>query len=61
MKTRIIVGVVGLALLLIVVLALPAVATAILVAAMAALAVYELLIVTGLVKHVRIFAYRLPR
>lgn len=57
MKTRIIVGVVGLALLLIVVLALPAVATAILVAAMAALAVYELLIVTGLVKHVRIFAY----
>lgn len=57
MKTRIIVGVVGLVLLLAVVLALPSVGTAILVAAMSVLAVYELLIGTGLVRHVRIFAY----
>lgn len=57
MKTRMIVGVVGLVLLLVVVLALPSIGTAILTAAMAAVAVYELLIVTGLVKHVRIFAY----
>ena len=57
MKTRIIVGVIGLVLLLAVVLALPSVGTAILVAAMSVLAVYELLIGTGLVKHVRIFVY----
>ena len=57
MKTRIIVGLSGLALLLVVVLVLPAMATAILVAAMSVVAVYELLIGTGLLKHVRIFAY----
>ena len=57
MKTRIIVAAIGLPLLLAVVLVLPPVATAILVAAMSVIAVYELLIGTGLVKHVRIFAY----
>ena len=57
MKTRILVAAVGLPLLLIVVLALPPVATAILVAAMAVIAVYELLIRTELLKHVRIFIY----
>ena len=57
MKTRILVAAVGLPLLLVVVLVLPAVATAILVAAMSIVAVYELLIGAGFCKHVRIFAY----
>ena len=57
MKTRILVALIGLPLLLAVVLALPSAATAILVAAMCILAVYELMIGTGLVKHPRIFAY----
>ena len=57
MKTRILVAAVGLPLLLLIVLVLPTVATAILVAAMCVLAVYELLINAGFCKHVRIFAY----
>ena len=57
MKTRILVAAVGLPLLLVVVLALPAAATAVLVAAMCVLAVYELLDGAGFCKHVRIFAY----
>lgn len=57
MKTRVLVAAIGLPLLLLVVLVLPSVATAILVAAMSIVAVYELLIVTGFVRHVRIFAY----
>ena len=57
MKTRILVALIGLPLLLAVVLALPSAATAILVAAMCILAVYELMIGTGLVKPPRIFAY----
>ena len=57
MKTRILVAAVGLPLLLVVVLALPAAATAVLVAAMCVLAVYELLDGAGYCKHVRIFAY----
>ncbi len=57
MKTRIIVAAIGLPLLLLVVLALPAVATAILVALMCVLAVYELLMGAGLCRNVRIFAF----
>ena len=57
MKTRILVAAVGLPLLLLVVLVLPSIATALLVAAMSVLAVYELLIGAGFCKHVRIFAY----
>lgn len=57
MKTRILVAAAGLPLLLAVVLILPSVATAILVAAMCILAVHELLIGAGFCKHVRIFAY----
>ena len=57
MKTRILVAAIGLPLLLLVVLVLPSVATAILVAAMSIVAVYELLIGAGFCKHVRIFAY----
>lgn len=57
MKTRILVAAAGLPLLLVVVLALPSVATAILVAAMCILAVHELLVGAGFCKHVRIFAY----
>ena len=57
MKTRILVAAVGLPLLLLIVLALPSAGTAILVAAMCILAVYELLIGAGFCKHVRIFAY----
>jgi phosphatidate cytidylyltransferase len=57
MKTRIIVAAIGLPLLLLVVLVLPSVGTALLVAAMAVLAVYELFIGAGFCKHVRIFAY----
>lgn len=57
MKTRVIVAAVLLPLLLIVVLVLPTVATAILLAAMGALAVWELLYATGLVRHMRLIAY----
>ena len=57
MKTRILVAAIGLPLLLVVVLVLPSVATAILVAAMCILAAYELMIGAGYVKHVRLFAY----
>ena len=57
MKTRILVAAIGLPLLLIVVLVLPSVATAILVAAMSVVAVYELMVRCSLVRHVRIFAY----
>lgn len=51
MKTRIIVAAIGLPLLLVVLLALPPIATAILIAAMSVLAVYELLYQTGLVRN----------
>ena len=57
MKTRILVAAVGLPLLLVVVLVLPSVATAILVAAMSILAAYELLIGAGFCKHLRIVVY----
>ena len=57
MKTRILVAVIGLPLLLLIVLVLPPVGTAILVAAMSILAVYELLIGAGFCKHPRIFIY----
>ena len=57
MKTRILVAAVGLPLLLVVVLALPSVATTVLVAALCVLAVYELLIGAGFCKHTRIFLY----
>ena len=56
MKTRILVAAVGLPLLLVVLLVLPAIATGILVAAMSVLAVYELLSCTGLVKDIRLMA-----
>ena len=51
MKTRIIVASVGLPLLLVVLLALPPVATGILVGAMSVIAVYELLYQTGLARN----------
>ena len=51
MKTRILVAAVGLPLLLLVLLVLPEVVTAILIAAMSVVAVYELLHQTGLVKN----------
>lgn len=57
MKTRVIVAVALLPLLLIVVLALPPVWTAVLVAAMSVVAVWELLHETGLVSHGRLIAY----
>ena len=57
MKTRILVAAIALPLLLVVVLVLPSVGTAILVAAMSILAAYELMIGAGSVKHIRIFAY----
>ncbi|MBR7009593.1 MAG: phosphatidate cytidylyltransferase [Oscillospiraceae bacterium] len=57
MKTRILVALIGLPLLLAVVLLLPSAATAILVAAMCILAVHELLRGAGFCDHVRIFAY----
>ena len=52
MKSRIIVTIVGLPLLLVVLLALPGWGTALLVSAMSVVAVYELLWRTGLVKHI---------
>lgn len=54
MKTRILVAVVGLPLLLIVLLALPPIATALLIAAMSVVAVYEILWRTGLVRDIRL-------
>jgi len=57
MKTRVITAVVLLPLLLLVVLAAPKIFTAILFAAMAAVAAYELLSGTGLVKHPRLWIY----
>ncbi len=57
MKTRVIAAVVLLPLLLLVVLALPKVFTAIVFGAAGALAAYELLFATGLVKERRLLAY----
>ena len=57
MKTRIIAAVALLPLLLLVVLAAPKIFTAILFGAMAAIAAYELLNGTGLVKHIRLCVY----
>ena len=57
MKTRIIAAVALLPLLLLIVLAAPKVFTAILFGAMAAVAAYELLTGTGLVKHLRLNIY----
>lgn len=51
MKTRILVAAIGLPLLLVVLLVLPPVATALLVAAMSVIAVYELLFQTGLARN----------
>lgn len=56
MKTRVVVSAVGIPLLLIVLLALPSMATALLVAAMAVVAAYELLWRTGLVKNILLIA-----
>ena len=56
MKTRIIVAAVGLPLLLVVLLVLPTVATGILIVAMCVVAVYELLLRTGLVRDIRLVA-----
>ena len=57
MKTRVIAAAVLLPLLLIIVLILPKIFTAILFGAMAALAAYELLHGTALVRHARLIAY----
>lgn len=57
MKTRILASVILLPLLLLVVLAAPKIYTAILFALMAAIAAYELLNGTGLVKHPRLCLY----
>lgn len=57
MKTRVIAGVVLLPLLLLVVLAAPKVVTAVLFGAMSAIAAYELLTGTGLVKSLRLNIY----
>ena len=57
MKTRIIAAVALLPLLLAVVLAAPKIFTAILFGVMAAIAAYELLTGTGLVKHMRLNIY----
>ena len=57
MKTRILVALIGLPLLLAVVLVLPPVGTAVLVAAMCVLAAYELLYGAGFCKHPRILVY----
>ena len=57
MKTRVIVAAVGLPLLLLVVLGLPAVWTAVLVAVMDVIAVWELLRETKLAPHMRLIAY----
>lgn len=57
MKTRVIAAAVLLPLLLVVVLALPKIYTAVLFGIMAAVAAYELLAGTGLVKHPRLCIY----
>ncbi len=57
MKTRVIVAAVALPLLLVVLLVLPTVATAILLALMCAIAVWELLWATSLVRQPRLVAY----
>ena len=57
MKTRVIAGVVLLPLLLLIVLAAPKIFTALLFGAMAAIAAYELLTGTGLVKNLRLNVY----
>lgn len=56
MKTRILVAAIGIPLLLIVLLVLPAMATALLIAAMSVVAAYELLWRTGLVKNIILIA-----
>lgn len=56
MKTRIIAAAVLLPVLLVILIALPPVYTAVLLAAMSAVAAYELLWGTGLVKHLRLVA-----
>lgn len=57
MKTRIIVAAIALPLLLLILLVLPTVATAFLLAAMCGLAAWELLFATGLVRHIRLVIY----
>ena len=57
MKTRVITAVLLLPLLLLVVLAAPKIFTAILFATMAAIAAYELMSGTGIVKHLRLCIY----
>ena len=57
MKTRIISAAILLPLLLVAMLALPKLVTAIIFGAAAAIAAYELLYSTGLVRHVRLVAY----
>ena len=57
MKTRVLVALSLLPIFLIIILLCPVWATAILVAAMSALAVYELLYTAGLLRHLRIIAY----
>ena len=52
MKTRILVAAIGLPLLLLILLVLPPIFTAVLIAAMSVVAVYELLIRTGLVHNI---------
>ena len=56
MRTRILVAVVGIPLLLIVLLALPPIVTGLFVAGMAVIAVYELMLRTGLVRDIRLVA-----
>ena len=57
MKKRIIAAAVALPIFLIVLLALPQIATAILFAAICVIAAWELMCVTGLVRHLRLFIY----
>lgn len=57
MKKRIIVSVVLIPLLLVVLLVAPKIMTALLLGAMCAIAAYELLWGTGLVRHIRLLAY----
>lgn len=57
MKTRVISAAVLLPILLLVLLALPELVTALLISVMSALAAYELLFATGLVRHTRLVCY----
>lgn len=57
MKRRIIVAAIALPLLLVVLLALPALATAIVFAVVSVIAAWELMCVTGLARHLRLFLY----